>query len=291
LFDKLVVEEEFNGKTLKDYLTKKLKISRRTITALKKNSGTCINGVPRKVDTFLNVGDSISLIFPEVVESEVEAEEMKLDIVFEDEYLIVVNKSAGVPVHPCRNYPYGTLANGLMAHFRNIGTRATIHPVTRLDKDTSGLTLFAKHPHIQHLLGLDEYKEYFRKEYIAFIEGEIAPPSGLINLPIDRLEEGKVSRGVVENGAPSITEYKTTECYGSYSVVEIVLHTGRTHQIRVHFSHLGHPLLGDELYGGDCTRISRQALHARKLSFIHPITEKEIFLETELPEDMKKALE
>lgn len=291
MFDRLVVEEEFNGKSLKDYLTKKLKISRRTITSLKKNAGTCINGEPRKVDTLLKEGDAITLVFPDVVDSDITAEKMELEIAFEDEYLIVINKKAGVPVHPCRNYTTGTLANGLMELFKRKNERATMHPVTRLDKDTSGLTLFAKHPHIQHLLGLEENKEQFKKEYTAFIEGKINPADGLINLPIERLEEGKVSRGVVENGAPSLTEYKTTESYESFSVVEVVLHTGRTHQIRVHFSHLGHPLLGDDLYGGDCAMISRQALHARKLSFLHPITEKEIIIETDLPQDMLRILE
>lgn len=286
MFENLVVEADFDGKKLKDFLDKKLKLSRRTIVALKKNCGTCINGEVKKVDTPLKTGDRISLVFPEIIEAEISGEAMELDIAFEDEYIIVVNKSAGIPVHPCRNYQSGTLANGLMNRFKEANERATIHPVTRLDKDTSGLTLFAKHPHIQHLLNLEEYKDQFIKEYFAFIGSEIEPANGLIDLPIDRLEEGKVRRGIVASGAQSLTEYKTVKRFDGYSAVEIVLHTGRTHQIRVHFSHLGHPLLGDDLYGGDCSLISRQALHAKKLTFLHPITEKEIVIVSELPADM-----
>mgnify|MGYP001103338434 CR=1 FL=1 len=276
---------------LKDFLMKKLKLSRRTIIDLKKNYGTCINGKPQKVDTLLKMGDRITLLFPEAEDSTVPPQKLELDIVYEDAYLIVVNKPANMPVHPCRNYPEGTLANGLMFRFKESDSRATIHPVTRLDKDTSGLTLFAKDPHVQHLLNLEEYKDQFKKEYIALIEGAIEPGDGLIDLPIERLEEGKVRRGVVEGGAPSRTEYRTVLRKEAYSVLEIVLHTGRTHQIRVHFSHLGHPLLGDELYGGKPDLIGRQALHARKLTLMHPITDELLVLEAELPEDMKRLVE
>ena len=290
MFGKTIVEKDFHGKKFKEYLKKKLRLSHKTIISLKQNHGTCVNGVVKKVNKLLVEGDVITLNFPVVVESEILSEEMDLEIAFEDKYIIVVNKKAGIPVHPCRNYQSGTLANGLMHRFKTANERATIHPVTRLDRNTSGLTLFAKDPHIQHLLNLEEYKSRFIKEYIAFIEGEMVPDQGFINLPIDRLEEGKIRRGVVENGAPSITEYKTLKKTGIYSEISVILHTGRTHQIRVHFSHLGHPLLGDDIYGGDCTLISRQALHAKKLTFIHPITDKEIVISSEMPEDME-ALE
>lgn len=287
-----IIDSADGGRKLKDYLLKKLNLSRRSIIDLKKNYGTCINGKPMKVDTILKEGDRVRLLYPDPKESFILPEEMPMDILYEDEWLILLNKSADMPVHPCRNYPTGTLANGLMRYYEELGRKGTIHPITRLDKGTSGITLFAKDPHVQHLLNLEEYRQSFKKEYFAIYSGRMLPDRGLIDLPIGRLEEGKVRRGIMKDGAPSRTEYRNTyirEEVG-YSGAEVILHTGRTHQIRVHFAHLGHPLLGDELYGGDLSKLSHQALHARRISFTHPILKIDLKIEAPLPADLQDLL-
>ncbi len=290
MFSDIIITKDFEGKKLKDYLLKVLKISRRALISLKTSNGIKINGVVEKVNRILSAGDLLSLEFPVSYNENIELEDFELEIIYEDQWIIVINKKAGVPVHPCRNYQSGTLANALMRRFHDRDERSGIHAITRLDKDTSGITLFAKHPHVQNLFAQENYRCTLKKKYFAIIEGVIEPNQGIIDLPIGRLVEGKIKRGVIEIGSPSKTGYSIIKSEKNISLVEVDLFTGRTHQIRAHFSHIGHPLLGDSMYGGNMGKISRQALHAFNLSFVHPIKNELIELSSQLPEDMKEIV-
>ena len=185
-----------------------------------------------------------------------------------------------------------SLSNGIKYYFDKIGLKKKIRPVNRLDKDTSGIVIFAKNEYIQECLVKQMKKNVFSKEYLAICEGIFEKRSGTITAPIARKENSIIERCVKEDGDISITHYNVLKINSSYnySIVKLLLETGRTHQIRVHLSHIGHPILGDTLYGNGSTKINRQALHALKVSFVHPISKKEVCYIAPIPNDMKNLL-
>jgi 23S rRNA pseudouridine1911/1915/1917 synthase len=258
--------------TLRNYLRSKLQHSRRSIVALKKNCGAKLNGDVSHMNMLLKENDVLELSFEDSESENIVPEQMELDVVYEDESIIVINKGPDMPVHPTKRYITGTLANGLAYRWQDEAAARKIRPINRLDKDTSGLVVFAKNAHIQHLLSFYVGKEEFIKEYIALVHGCMEAMEGTIDQPIAREAEKAMRRAVREDGDRSITHFKTIAVYENYSVVKLVLETGRTHQIRVHMSYIGHPLLGDILYGGDTSLIERQALHAGKITMLHPVT-------------------
>ncbi|MBR4627540.1 MAG: RluA family pseudouridine synthase [Ruminococcus sp.] len=201
---------------------------------------------------------------------------MDIPIVYESERLVVFNKPAGIPVHPSIKHQGDTLGN----HFAHKFPGLTFRPVNRLDKDTSGLCIIAKDAHAASLL-----QGGFRKIYYAAAEGTI-PPEGVIDAPIARERESIILRCIREDGQPSVTRYRRIRCTGEHSLAEVIPETGRTHQIRLHFAHIGHPLAGDDMYGGSLIRISRQALHCGELTFTEPDTGEAVTVRAELPEDI-----
>ncbi|MDF2520510.1 MAG: RluA family pseudouridine synthase [Clostridia bacterium] len=285
------IEKQHEGITIRGYLKDKLQYSRRSIIALKKNCGVRLNGNISHMNMHLKENDVLEVELQDTESENILPEKMELDIVFEDESLIVLNKKADMPVHPTRRHLTGTLANGLAYKWQAEAEARKIRPINRLDKDTSGLVVFAKNAHIQHLLSFNVGKEEFRKEYIAIVHGQMEESEGTIDQPIAREEEWAMRRVVREDGYRSVTHFKTLAVYDDYSIVSLVLETGRTHQIRVHMSYIGHPLLGDILYGGETDLIGRQALHARKITMLHPITKKWHTFEAPVPEDMQKLLD
>lgn len=216
---------------------------------------------------------------------------MELDIIYEDKYILVVDKPANMPVHPSMLHFEDTLSNGVKCYFDAINLHRKIRIVTRLDKDTSGLVVFAKNEYIQEMLTLQMKTHLFKKEYIGILEGILEPKSGTINAPISRRSGSIIERCVDENGQMSITHYDVIKTFDNMSLVHFILETGRTHQIRVHSKYIGFPILGDTLYGTASPLISRQALHCYKISFIHPITKEKMKFVADLPEDMKKIIE
>ena len=180
-----------------------------------------------------------------------------------------------------------SLANGVKFYFESIGLKRKIRPINRLDLNTSGIIIFAKNEYVQECLIKQMQDHTFQKYYIAFVEGTFTNKEGTINLPIDRKENSIIERCISENGQTAITDYKVLSEYANFSIVECHLQTGRTHQIRVHMSAIGHPLLGDTLYGNSSNLINRQALHSYKISFIHPITKQSVTFNCDLPDDMK----
>ena len=280
-----------NDTSIRQILKEYFYMSERYILKLKKNDCIFLNSEASRIYTEISAGDKLEIIedLEEDNSNIVPASNIKLNIVYEDEYLLILNKQAGIPVHPSMAHFDNSLSNGVRFYFDNIGLKKKIRPVNRLDKDTSGLVIFAKNEYIQECLVKQMKLGIFKKKYIAILEGILEKKSGTINSPIARKEGSIIERCISENGDASISHYKVIKESDNLSVVEFTLETGRTHQIRVHSSHIGHPILGDTLYGRPSNLISRQALHSYYISFNHPITRKEVKFEIPLPEDMEKC--
>lgn len=281
-----------NKSNINQILQNDLKISSRLLYKLIKNKRIHINGIPCDTRIFPNIGDIIEINFDYKEDvSNITPTKMNLDIIFEDEWFLIVNKPAGIAIHPSILHYSDSLCNGIRFYFDSIGLKKKIRPVNRLDLNTSGLVIFAKCEYIQECLIAQMKDNVFKKEYLCFCEGIFEEKSGTINLPIARKEHSIIERCISEKGQSSITHYEVLKEYNNYSFVKCLLETGRTHQIRVHMSAIGHPLIGDNLYGSISDLINRQALHCYKLQFVHPITNKYESFCSELPLDFKKLKE
>ena len=276
-----------NTQTINSTLQNELKISSRLLYKLIKLNKIELNHKPcdtRKTGTF---GDMITINFDyEEDNSNIIPTKMNLNIIFEDDWLLVVNKPAGIAIHPSVLHYSNSLCNGIKFYFDKIGLKKKIRPVNRLDLNTSGLVVFAKCEYIQECLINQMKNNQFKKEYLAVCNGFFDKKSGTINLPIARKENSIIERCIDKNGQTAITDYKVLAEYADFSTVECHLQTGRTHQIRVHMSAIGHPLLGDTLYGNSSNLINRHALHSCKISFVHPITKQVMSFSCNLPDDM-----
>jgi 23S rRNA pseudouridine1911/1915/1917 synthase len=252
-----------------------------------KHSGTFkVNGKPCIAAlTMLHAGDEVAWELAR--RNHILPVDLPLDIRYEDDWLMIVNKPAGMVVHPTGHHREDTLANAVLWYYQQTGQAWDFHPIHRLDRLTSGLVCIAKAPQVQYQLFKNGQKQ-FKRCYLALIPGRLDPPDGTIEAPLERTPDSIIKRMVAPDGQPAITHYHTLRSQEHISLLELQLETGRTHQIRVHMAHLGHPLLGDDLYGGDHALISRQALHAYKLSFQHPMTKEKITIRQEMPEDMKE---
>lgn len=214
-----------------------------------------------------------------------------LDIVYEDPDLIVLNKAAGVPVHPGPGHYSDTICNFLLNYYDQSDCEADVHPVHRLDRGTSGLLVVAKHPHAQEQLKQQLHTAGFRRIYLAVCEGAPQPPAGTIDAPLGPVDGSLVAQQVRPDGKPARTHYETLSRHGPRSLVRLELDTGRTHQIRVHLAHIGCPLTGDFLYGQEAPDlIPRPALHSARLFLRHPVTGEKMEFQAELPEDMRRLL-
>lgn len=285
------IPPEDENKIIKDFLQEK-DISKTALTDIKFKGGfIAVNGKEETVRYTLKKGDTLLVGFPEEIPSDgIIAEELPLEILFEDEFIIVVNKQAGMSTIPSREHPQGSLANALIGYYQRIGLKATTHIVTRLDRDTSGIVLVAKHRHIHHLLSKQQKAGQLNREYEAFAEGLLEDDNGIISEPIARKKDSIIEREVRPDGQYACTHFEVIQRFQTFTHVSLKLETGRTHQIRVHMSYFGHPLLGDDLYGGKLNLVKRQALHCRRLSFFHPIINKELVFKQKLPEDMRRLL-
>ncbi|SDN14995.1 RluA family pseudouridine synthase [Bacillus sp. OK048] len=277
------------GQTIKEFL-KEEEISRIALTDIKFRGGNILaNGIEVNVRYVLKEGETLTVIFPPENPSEgIAGERIPLEILFEDKYLLVVNKPAGMSTIPSREHPTGSMANALMGYYEENGIRATAHIVTRLDRDTSGIVLIAKHRHIHHLFSKQQQKGKVHRIYEAFAEGNLILEQGTIVEPIGRKSDSIIEREVRGDGQYARTDYKVLKRYKEFTHVELQLKTGRTHQIRVHMSFIHHPLLGDDLYGGSLLHIKRQALHCKKIHFHHPLTRMEMNFTAPLPFDMNE---
>ncbi|MCH5204398.1 MAG: RluA family pseudouridine synthase [Oscillospiraceae bacterium] len=252
-------------------------VSKRAAMLLKTGGGLTRNGGLLRTIDRVYAGERIMVRVPEEKCGFEPNFGLFAPIVYDDEDAVVFDKPAGLAVHPSAGHYSDTLGNYFAVKFPDAVFRA----INRLDKDTTGLCLCAK-----NALAAPVLPKGFDKTYYAVISGIIEQP-GVIDLPIGRVSDSIIKREVRNDGEPSVTRYRPVLYENGQTLLEIKLNTGRTHQIRVHFSHIGYPLLGDELYGGDCSKIGRQALHCGKISFIKPFTDERIYLESRFPDDMK----
>lgn len=281
------VTEADQGRLLRDVLRDRLGISSRMLIDLKYEGQILLNGVAVTVRARVNADDVIDLYLAETADARLEPEELPLIVTYEDQDLLVVNKPPNIIVHPVPPEPSGTLANAIAWHWAKAGVKRPVRIITRLDRDTSGLVLVAKHALAQHWFSTRP--DMIDKYYLALVTGTLSERAGLINAPIGVNPANPVTRLVDSQGRPAQTAYQVLRS-GETSLVQARLLTGRTHQIRVHFAWLGHPILGDVQYGTSSPQINRQALHCSGLRLVHPRTKQELCLLAPLPEDMQQLL-
>jgi len=282
-----LVPETVTPMPIKDFLRHHIGFS-LTIWRKIKHSGTIsVNSHTIPIHHIVYPGDVITVNWSQTCT--IVPTKLPLTICYEDDYMLIIDKPAGMLVHPTTSESLETMANAVIHYFRTKQLLYNFHPVHRLDRNTSGLVLIAKQPHIQHLLSRNDIKQ-IKRQYLALTLGTIIPADGTIDAPIARHPDSIIQRMIHESGQHATTFYKVLKKLHNASLVELTLLTGRTHQIRVHLAHIGHPLLGDDLYGGSRELIGRQALHAARLTFTHPVSGKIIDVSSPLPIDLLQLL-
>lgn len=281
---KFTVDKDYDGKLVKEFLRKKCEVSATLLTQLKRvENGITNNGSHTRAVDFLKEGDEVAITLPDDI-NEIEPVNLPINILYEDEHIIIFNKAPFMTVHPVHGHIDDTLANAAAYYAKTKGEVWTFRAINRLDRDTSGTLLAAKNAYSAALL-----PKSVRKKYIAVCEG-IIEESGTVDAPIRFKEGHSIQREVGDGGVRAVTHYKPIEHRNNHTLVEFELETGRTHQIRVHMSHLGYPLAGDDMYGGSLEFITRQALHCGEISFLHPITGESVRIACPLPEDISMLI-
>ncbi len=285
------VKEEEN---IRQILKEVFFMSDRLIVKLKHNNCISVNDEVAHIWTKISKGDKLVVEenFKEESPNIVPNENILLTILYEDEYMLIVDKAPGMPVHPSSLHFDDSLSNGVKAYYEKIGLKKLIRPVIRLDKDTSGIVIFAKNEYVQNQLMHQMKTNSFKKKYIAILEGIVEKDEGTIKTNITRKEGSVIERMVSDKGQMAISYYKVVKRLKDkdLTLVEYELETGRTHQLRLHSKHINHPILGDSLYNKESNLIKRQALHSMEVRFIHPITKKEMIIKSDIPQDMKKII-
>ena len=277
--------------TLKEILLDKLQFSVRSLSKMKREQSVLVNGNFTKPSTKIKKGDLIEVKIEEDM-ANFEPQDLNLDILYDDFDIIMVNKPPFMVVHPTKSHNDKTIANGVTDYIIKQNEKVKIRFVNRLDMNTSGLVIVAKNAYAHHTLSLDMGENKVEKKYITVVKGIVKDEFGTINAPIYRPTEDSVKRVVDERGQASVTHYKVLERLNDATVLEVKLETGRTHQIRVHMAHIGHGIIGDELYGYvDEALINRQALHAYSLAFEQPRTKEELKFEAKLPKDIEELIQ
>lgn len=281
------------GLRIEQYLRRK-GFSRQNLTDLKNMPDSIlVNKSWRPFYFLLSTDDVLTVHIQEVASSpHIPPAKLPLDIIYEDEDILVLNKPAGMPIHPSQNHYMNSLANGLAWYFQEQGKPFIFRCTNRLDRDTSGLTVVAKHMVSSNRLSDMTRRRKLHREYLAIVRGHLPESAGTIDAPLARKPGSIIERTIdFEHGEQARTHYRVIEERNGYSLIALILETGRTHQIRIHMKYLGFPLIGDYLYNPDMDRISRQALHSHRLIFPHPITEKQMEFTAPLPEDMQHVLD
>lgn len=295
---KVTVQANEKGARLDSYIASKEKeMSRTNVQRLIESGNILVNNNIQKISYKVQAGDEISIVIPEAKEIEIKPQDIKVDIVYEDSHIIVVNKPKGLVVHPAIGNPDGTLVNAIMnickGSLSGIGGEIRPGIVHRLDKDTTGLLIIAKNDKAHINLSEQIKNREVKKIYVALVRGIVPEDEATINMPIGRSTKDRKKMAVVKNGKEAVTHFKVLNRFKNYTLLEIKIDTGRTHQIRVHMSEIGYPVVGDMVYsnGKNEFGIEGQMLHAKSLDFKHPITEKQMHLEAELPKYFKEVID
>ncbi len=279
------VPAEYEGIRLKNYLRGYCGVSARLMARLKRQPlGITNNGLHAIVTDIIKTGDIVKICMPDD-KKQIEPIPHPLSVLYEDDDLLVLNKPADMPMYPSPGHDHDSLANAVSAYYFKTGQKIGFRPVYRLDKDTTGLVVLAKNSFAAASLAGS-----VKKVYYAICEGELSG-SGMVNQPIGIKEDSRIQRAVSQQGESAVTNWRTIGSSKGHSLLALKLETGRTHQIRVHLSHLGHPLAGDDMYGGGTGQIARQALHCGKACFCHPVTKKDIQIICKFPSDMLDMLQ
>ncbi|EGL15482.1 MULTISPECIES: RluA family pseudouridine synthase [unclassified Paenibacillus] len=314
-----VVPPDEEGFYLKTILQNRMGLSRKLLSRLKlTEQGITVNGKREYINIKVNSGDVIEIRMQEEESEDILPQDLPLEILYEDEHLLIVNKESGMIVHPTHGHYLNTVANAAVHHWKERGENVRFRPVHRLDQETSGVLAIAKNPYVHQQISEQMIAHSITKEYLAIVHGTVVEDRGTIDAPIDRDPEQPHVRIVTPSGYRAVTHYETVRRYDGITLVRLMLETGRTHQIRVHMKHLGHPLLGDKMYGpdfaagADCAdgvpgapsavpspavdgeavpALARQALHAYRLGFVHPGTRERVEFTAPLPADMQAVLD
>ena len=284
----VVFKVEEGGVDLEEFLYKH-EISGRLFRRLYKAKHIYVNGKYLRKGLVLNQGDLVSIYLEEESES-TKPENIDIDIIYEDFDLLIINKQPNIVVHPTKSHQENTLSNGIAYYFKERGIKKKIRFVNRLDMDTTGILMVAKNPFSHQQMALQFESNEVEKKYKAIVSGIVEKDEDYIDLPVGREEENSIRKIVTKNGQDALTKYKVLERYNNASLLDVQIFTGRSHQIRVHLNHIGHPIIGDTLYDKESIYIKRQALHSYYLKIKHPRTKKEIELFASLPDDMKDLI-
>lgn len=281
------VDSIYDGILLKTFLREIKGISRKTLAETKFKGGAIyVNGTEKTVRTYLKQGDKVDVFFPsEEISEKIKHSSLPLDIIYEDDHLLVLNKPSSIVTIPTRNFAEDSIAGMVLHYYQTIGWPATFHAVNRLDRDTSGLMLVAKHRYIHDLCIKLQQKGLIQRIYAALVVGQIPWQYGSIHSPISRNPASIIERHIHVDGQRATTHYNRIKSDKLVTHVQLQLETGRTHQIRIHMASLGHPLVGDTLYGGEMLHMNRQALHSNKLAFRHPVTGEILQFQANIPEE------
>ncbi len=294
----IIVQDGEENVRIDSFVSNKISdLSRTMIVKLIESDNIKVNGKSQKPSYKIQAGDKISIEIPEVKEVDLKAQDIPINIIYEDDDIIVINKEKGMVVHPAEGNWDGTLVNAIMAHCKDSlsGIGGELRPgiVHRLDKDTSGILIIAKNDKAHINLSEQIKNREVKKKYIALVRGIVPENEATINMPIGRSTKDRKKMEVTKNGKEAITHFKVLKRYGKYTLLEVKIDTGRTHQIRVHLAEIGYPVVGDMVYsnGKNEFGVVGQMLHAQSLDFKHPTTGKKMHLEAELPEYFKKIIE
>ena len=285
------IEEKQAGQSIRDFLMT-YHLARKKIHELYMSKKVQLNAQIADFNKILEVGDILLIPVFESEGIDFKPQKMNLDIVYEDEHLLILNKPAGVMVHPDQKDGLNTLVNGVAYYYEQKGFNERIRYIHRIDTDTSGGIIFAKHFMAHSLMDYQLSEKQIRRWYLALVSGNLKTRKGRIDAPIGKDRHHRARRRVAKNGDQAVTLYEVKKQFKTYSLVELELKTGRTHQIRVHMSHLGHPLLGDVLYGGVAKvgKLKRQALHSAKIQMQYPMTKENLSFSIPMPLDMQSLI-
>ncbi len=279
-----------SGLTIEEVLRQSYGISGRLYRRLQKSQQLYLNGEITKSNVSVRKGDKVSIHMEDEIETSIPVD-IPLDIIHEDYDLLILNKQPNIVVHPTKSHQDDTIANGVAYYFSKNNINKKVRFINRLDMGTSGILVIAKNSFAHQQISKQMEEGIIEKKYLAIVDGIVEKDEDIIDLPIGKKEEEPMIRSVMENGQEAITKYRVIKRLNKATLLEVEIETGRTHQIRVHMKHVGHPIIGDHLYNETSELINRQALHAYKFSFLHPRTSEKKEMMAKMPRDMEDLLE